>query len=230
VEKALVTDLWAQEGADYGDFPHPQQVVPLDVHPALAVALITLKETLSCLDNSDVQPGQSLAIVGTGPVGQALTLFARLLGIRPLVVFGRRPEYLERFAALGADAYVTGDDFSPLAKWILWRGGFDRAIEAVGSQAALTRCLQITKPDGRVNLYGVAPDSAPYLSADESDPRVFRSPVVEAEAHDQVVAWVRKGRIRLADWVSHVMPWRSYARAFEMVHSKQANKIVLTFD
>jgi threonine dehydrogenase-like Zn-dependent dehydrogenase len=240
VERAMVTDVWAEAqtglgGVAYNAFPHPQQIVPPHIPPVEAVAMITLKETLSCLRNSDVQPWQSLAIVGTGPVGQALAFFARLSGIRPLVVFGRRVDWAEAFARLGADAYVAGEHFPPEVQAILDRGGFDRAIEAVGARSALSRCLQVVAPrsvgaaDGRVNLYGIAPESEPYLPEEEGDPRVFRGKVAEAEVHDQLLEWIEQGKVDLADWISHQMPWIEYQRGFDMVAGKQANKVVLTF-
>ena len=168
--------------------------------PAEAVASITLKETLSCLWNSDVTGRvQSLAIVGTGPVGQTLALFAVLSGIRPVVVFGRRPQWAETFARLGVDGYVADggrtDEVPPEVQAILDGGGFDRAIEAVGARSALSRCLQVVKPEGRVNLYGIAPESEPYLPEEEGDPRVFRGKVAEAEAHEQLIEWVEQGKV-----------------------------------
>jgi threonine dehydrogenase-like Zn-dependent dehydrogenase len=229
VERAIVTDVWAQGGVSYNATPHPQQIVPAHVPPAHAVAMITLKETINCLHNSDVGPGQSLAIVGTGPVAQSLAAFAKLSGLAPVVVFGRRAAWAERFAALDVDGYVAGDDVPPEVQSILDGGGFDRAIEAVGARAALSRCLQVVKPDGRVNLYGIAPESEPYLPDEASDPRVFRSRVAEAEAHEALLAWVDEGKVALADWISHVMPWTDYCRGFDMIQRKEANKVVLTF-
>jgi threonine dehydrogenase-like Zn-dependent dehydrogenase len=235
VERAIVTDRWAEQGAAYNAFPHPQQIVPAHLSPAEAVACITLKETLSCLRNSDVRRGQSLAIVGTGPVGQTLALFAVLSGIRPVVVFGRRPQWAEVFARLGVDGYVAGADtlhpeeVPSEVQAILDGGGFDRAIEAVGARPALSRCLEVVKADGRVNLYGIAPESEPYLPEQEGDPRVFRGKVAEAETHEQLLEWIEQGRVDPGDWVSHQMPWNEYQRGFDMVASKEANKVVLTF-
>ena len=227
VEYALVTDAWAEKDAAYNDFPHPQQIVPVSIPPTEATALITLKETLSCLGYTAVQPGQSLAIIGSGPVAQALTCFAHLLGLAPVVVFGRRPELAPKFERLGADAYASGDDFPPEVNTILAKGGFDRVIEAVGARQALSRGLQVLKPEGRLNLYGIAPESEPYFPEEEADPRVVRAPVVEAEAQDNILQWVEEGKIRLADWYDVVLPWSDYAQGFQMVKDKTANKVVL---
>ena len=229
VEKAVVTDEWAKKGMKYNSFPHPQQIIPNDISPVHAVAMITLKENLSCLNNSCVKSGHSLAIVGTGPVAQSLTLWAKLSGIKPTVVFGRRFEWAERFTKLGADSYVAGNDFPPEVQNIMDRGGFDRAIEAVGARAALSRCLQVLKTDGRTNLYGIAPESEPYIPEELSDPRVFRSKIAEADAHDELLDWINRDRVNLADWVSHKIHWTEYKLGFEMVREKKSNKVVLTF-
>jgi threonine dehydrogenase-like Zn-dependent dehydrogenase len=151
-----------------------------------------------------------------------------------VVVYGRRPRWAETFRRLGVDGYVAGqgpdgEDFPPEVRGILDGGGFDRAIEAVGARSALTRCLEVVKPDGRVNLYGIAPESEPYLPEEEGDPRVFRGKVAEAEVHEQLIEWVEQGRVRPADWISHQMPWTDYQRGFDMVANKEANKVILIF-
>jgi threonine dehydrogenase-like Zn-dependent dehydrogenase len=239
VERAIVTDVWAREGVGYNAFPHPQQIVPAGVSPAQAAAAITLKETISCLRNTSVEPGQSLAIVGTGPVAQALAYVAKLSGISPVVVFGRRRRWGETFARIGADGYAAvggaaigkdpSDDVPPGVQAILDGGGFDRVVEAVGARSALARCLQVVAPGGRVNLYGIAPTSEPYLPEHESDPRIFRSQVAEAEAHEVLFRWVGEGKVNLDDWFSHQVPWTDYQRGFDMIADKTADKVILTF-
>jgi len=226
-EFGVITDVWAEKGQPYNAFPHPQQRVPSSITVSEAVALITLKEVLSCLLRTEVGINQSLAIVGTGPVAQSLVMWAGLLGIKPVVVFGRRAQLSDRFLGLGADAYAAGDEMPPLLRSIMRDGGFDRTIEAVGTRSALTRCLQVTKPAGRVNLYGLAPESEPYLVAELNDPRVFRSKVVEAEVHDHVLKYVEAGKVRLADWFSDELPWEDFSKGFDLVYRRLANKVVL---
>lgn len=229
VEKALVTDVWAEKNVPYNTFPHPQQIVPTDIPSPQATLLITLKETLSCLENTNVEPGQSLAIVGTGPVAQALTYFAKLAGIDPVVVFGRHPGWGNVFARLGADDFVSGTQLPEHVQGIINRGGFDRVIEAVGAREALSLSLKIVNPHGRVNLYGIPPEAEPYLPGVESDPRVFRSKVAEAEVHEKLIKWIDERKVDLSEWITYTLHWMDYQNGFEMVKSKKANKVVLTF-
>jgi threonine dehydrogenase-like Zn-dependent dehydrogenase len=190
--------------------------------------MIVLKENLNCIKNTQIQSNQSLAIVGTGPASQSMVMWAKRLGVSPVVVFGRREKWASHFADLGADAYAVGDDYPPEIFRILDRGGFDRTIEAVGSNEALRRCLQITRREGRVHLYGMPADDEAYKEEYRSDPRVFRSPVVEAEVHDELLGHIEEGRIDLSQWVSHVLPLADYRHAFAIVKKEKPTKVVLT--
>ncbi len=220
VEYALVRDVWSERGVRYGSLPHPQQKAPPGTDPCLAVAMITLKETMSCLRSTDVPKNGSLGIVGSGPVAEALTRFASLAGITPIVVFGRRPAHRDRFMRAGASAYAAEGEPSPF-------GLLDRVIEAVGSRLALRRALDVCKPEGRVNVYGVAPASDPFSPDDMEDPRVFVGNVAEAEEHDALIHLMARGDIRLSDWIDATLPWTEYARGFEMIERRAARKVAL---
>jgi threonine dehydrogenase-like Zn-dependent dehydrogenase len=228
-ERGIVTDFWAEKGVRHGTSDHPQQIVPSEIPPHEATALITLKENLSCLEHSGIKAGQSLAIVGTGPVARALTACAKLIGISPVVVFGRSKTWQAEFTQFGADAFVSGHDIPPTADRVLDDGGFDMVIEAVGSRSALSKCLEICAADGRVNLYGIPPESDPYVNREESDSRVFRSEVTESAAHEKILSAVECGDIMLADWASHILPWTDFQRGFDLLEHKRAAKVVLVF-
>jgi threonine dehydrogenase-like Zn-dependent dehydrogenase len=228
VEYNLVTDVWAKEGAGYNAWPHPQQIVPSSIGPVDASLLITLKENLSVVSNFDVI-GRTLAIVGTGPVAQAMTLFAHLLGAKAVVVYGRNPAWRDRFIKLGADAYITGKEQPEPVSTVFKTGGFERVLEAVGSRAALSQCIELAGSIGRVGIYGIPSEGEPYAEKDLKNPVVSMPKVAEAEVHEQILDMVHKGQVNLADWVSQALPWQEYAIGFERVWRKEANKVVLTF-
>jgi D-arabinose 1-dehydrogenase-like Zn-dependent alcohol dehydrogenase len=226
-QKAVVTDVWAQKGVGYNSFPHPQQIVPKSINHDHAPVMIVLKENLNTVHNTDIRAGHSLAIVGTGPASQSMVMWAKVLGVSPVVVFGRRSKWSGRFSYLGADAYVTGDEFPPEINRIMKNGGFDRVIEAVGSNEALSMCLEIVKKDGKVHLYGMPADDVPYESRLESDPRIFRTKVAEAEVHDELLGYIEDGKVDLEDWVNQVCPLNEYQKAFEMVRDEKPTKIII---
>jgi len=229
-EYGIVTDRWARDGFPYlhhsDDYPaHPQQKVMLDTTPALATGMITLMETLDYIAGCGAGPGRAVAVVGTGPVGQAFALFAKLLGAGPVVAFGRRSGPAQRLAsAARADEYVWLPD--DLERQIEQRR-FDIVVEAVGSREALATCLRLAGERGAVCCYGVAPESEPYTEAQSGDSRLRNVPVLEGRAQRRLVEFVEAGGLRLEDWVSGTLPLAEYERAFELVADRQAVKIAL---
>lgn len=226
-EYNLVTDVWARDGLPVSPTTHPQQVVPAGISAVEATALITLKENLSFVRRCDVA-GKTVAVVGTGPVGQAMALFARLQGARFVAVFGRQEKWRARFEALGADVYAVGEAWPRSVREIVHSGGFERALEAVGSREALAQCVRLVGTRGLACVYGVAPSDEPHDAELRRQANVIEPAVLEGEVHDQMLALVASGHVKLAEWVDVVLPLDEYARGFEMVWTKEVSKVALT--
>ncbi len=230
-EYGVVEDLWAKEGIPYGNaaLPHDQQKLLLDVPPPQASAMVTLMETLDCLMTCRVGNGMNVAVVGSGPVAQAFTLFARLLGARHVYAFGRRDVYSDRFTGVcRANGYVVGDDYPAPVEKIISNGGFDVVMEAVGSVAALNRCLALAGANGSVCIYGIPPASTPYQSEQTERPGIQWVGAMEGRAQRRLVQFIESRAVHLDDWVSHVLPLEQYQQAFDLVSSKEGSKVVLT--
>lgn len=228
-EYGLVTDLWAKEGVCYGPspLPHSQQKLLIDVPTALGCAMITLMETLDCISEIGVS-GKKVAVVGTGPVGQAFALFARLLGAEVTFAFGRRRRYEDRFLRLcRCDGYVVGDEYPAQVRDTLEQGGFDVVMEAVGSKEALERCLELAGSRGGVYAYGIPPLSCPYTPEQLEGGRVKNVGAREGRVQAKLVEFIRAGEVKLGDWVDCVLPMERYEEAFRLVESKEAQKVVL---
>jgi len=229
-EHGLVTDEWAKQDVPYGPspLPHPQQKLLLDVEPALATGMVTLMETLDCITTCGAKPGVSVAVVGSGPVGQSLAMFAKLLGAGPVYAFGRNPGHADRIVRVcKVDGYVAGSALPAEVEPIVERGGFDVVVEAVGSADALDTCLRLAGGKGRVCVYGIAPGSSPHRPEQMERPNVSRVGAKEGRVQAQLAEWVNAGRVNLNDWVSHRLPLSDYQRGFDMVAQKKAMKVVL---
>lgn len=233
-EFAVVVDAQALREDGSSDPVHwsaaKQQVVPETISPAQAAAMITVKETLSCLQNLGVSAGASVAVVGTGPVAQSFAFEARALGADPVTVFGRRQVWAERFAALGIERYVTGDAWPEDVTRLAEGRGFDFVVEAVGSRQALHKALRLAGAQGKVGLYGVTPADDPWDPAEKSHPQVSTPRVEEADVHQQMLDWVAQGKIHLDDWYSAVLPWAEFNTGFQMVEQDHSAKIILTME
>ena len=234
-EYGLVTDLtaWLEdhpEGTPVGMWAK-QQIVPSEIEPGEATAIITLKETLSAIRAGGIDDSTSTAIVGTGPVARSFTYWAHWLGAPRMVVFGRRERWRQGFLDLGADNYVVGGVSSLQHEGMsMGPGSFDRAIDAVGSSQSLADALALIQDSGLVANYGVAPEddheTAPLASAREAG-RIIDLPVREEDVHDEVIEMVQRGDLQLSTWVSHRLPLERIQEGFRLLAERQAIKVVI---
>jgi alcohol dehydrogenase len=104
-----------------------------------------------------VEPGDTVAIVGAGPIGLAAVMTARLLTPGLIVVLDIAEARLEKARAFGADVTINNGAVDPIAAVMeLTEGlGADVAIEAVGFPETFELCAELIRPGGRVANVGV---------------------------------------------------------------------------
>jgi alcohol dehydrogenase len=105
-----------------------------------------------------VKPGDTVAIVGAGPIGLAALMTAQLYSPSALIMLDPDKNRLEVSRSLGATATVSarGVDAAVEAVRALTKGnGVDVAIEAVGVPESFEVCQGIVAPGGHVANVGV---------------------------------------------------------------------------
>jgi threonine dehydrogenase-like Zn-dependent dehydrogenase len=87
-------------------------------------------------ENADIEPGDTVAVWGVGPVGQFAVRAAFLLGAERVIAIDHRPARLALAAAAGAETidFEAVDVLAALAETTGGRGP-DRCIDAVGMEA-----------------------------------------------------------------------------------------------
>jgi alcohol dehydrogenase len=125
--------------------------LPDDMTPALAAALGCRVTTAwhALTGRAAIQPGEWLAVHGTGGIGLATLLLGRALGAR-VVVTDVVAEKLNHAKALGADAAIdAGQDNSAEAIRDLTDGGAHVSVEALGLPATVAASIACLRPLGR---------------------------------------------------------------------------------
>ncbi|MBS1857841.1 MAG: zinc-binding dehydrogenase [Acidobacteria bacterium] len=125
-----------------------------------------LIEPLACVvrgfEESAPRAGDTVSIVGLGPIGLMFVKLAKLYGCRVIAV-GRRKTQLDRAAALGADHLIVGDDNAdPVAqiRGMTHGRGVDVAIEAVGKPQTWHWAVNMVRRGGTVNFFGGCPNDS----------------------------------------------------------------------
>src|ERR1039458_3576406 len=104
-----------------------------------------------------VNPGDVVAVIGSGPVGLASVMTARLYGPSKIIAIDLDDSRLKRASGFGAtDTVNSGDADWKKQVFALTDGqGVDVAIEAVGVPQTFTMATEIVRPGGSVANIGV---------------------------------------------------------------------------
>ncbi|PYC82654.1 alcohol dehydrogenase [Streptomyces tateyamensis] len=107
--------------------------------------------------NGHVSPGDTVVIVGAGPIGLAAITTARLYSPAKIIAIDLATTRLDAARRAGADAVLTVADATDDAIRALSPDGLgaDVAIEAVGLPDSFEQCTRIVRPGGRVANVGV---------------------------------------------------------------------------
>jgi len=125
-----------------------------------------LVEPLACvvrgLEETAPRPGDTVAIIGLGPIGLMFVRLAHLYGCR-VIAIGRRRTQLDRARAMGADELVRADQHANTVQAVrdLTGGrGSDIAIEAVGKSETWHWAVDMVRRGGIVNFFGGCPNDS----------------------------------------------------------------------
>lgn len=206
--------------------------VPAGVETAELLLLSDILPTAySALARGKAAPGETIGVVGAGPVGQLIAMCAPLFGVARVIVIDLSDERLEEVQALGA-ATVNPTTSDPLDAVLDLTNnqGADLMIEAAGNEEALGTALQGARVGGRVVLVGVLVDEPWPMDAGEVFIRglevtaVLGEPLKHREALTKLVLG---GRLRPSRLISHEMSLEEAPKAYELFEAKEAMKVVL---
>jgi L-iditol 2-dehydrogenase len=113
--------------------------VPADLSPAVAAMVEPLACCLHGIERAAVEPGQTVAVLGLGPIGLMLCAAARDAGAH-VVAVGGRPERRALAPEFGGE---PGDG-----------AGADVVVEAAGTVDSWRAALELVRPGGTVLFFG----------------------------------------------------------------------------
>lgn len=148
--------------ADYVRVPQ-RQAYPLaaELPPTLGALCEPLSCCLRAMDHAAIEPGQSVAVIGGGVIGQLLVQLARLAGATTVVLVTRQRKRRELAESLGATASLDPNIAEVGAAVAgpngIVPGGVDLAFEAAGAGGTLRQAMDTVRPAGSVVVVGAAP-------------------------------------------------------------------------
>jgi len=183
--------------------------------------------------NSRVRPGDTVAVIGPGPIGLLCAAMAKLAGAGHLVVIGIPADAhrLEVARKIGAET-TLGAKGENIVEWTKNFGdgyGFDLVIDVAGVSASLKLALDIVRPAGQITKVGWGSQPLNF----SLDPLVLKAVTLQGSfSHnwpiwEKVIALLASGKIDLGPILNRVSPLNEWREAFDEMHSGRIVKGVL---
>jgi len=107
--------------------------------------------------NGKVDAGDTVVVVGAGPIGLATVMTARLYTPARVIAIDLADSRLEKAREFGADVTINNgrEDAVAVVQELTHGLGADVAVEAVGVPQTFELCTELVRPGGRVANVGV---------------------------------------------------------------------------
>ncbi len=149
--------IWMKPGVKM--LPIPAAVAP-EAFIGGGCGLVT---ALHAIDRAVIQLGQSVAVLGVGPVGQSAIALAALSGAGEIIAVGAPQDRLDFAKAMGAtmsiDLAMPSAAREELVRERTGGRGVDVVIEAAGAPEAVSQALDLARDGGRVVVVGQYTDN-----------------------------------------------------------------------
>jgi Zn-dependent alcohol dehydrogenase len=209
--------------------------VPFDVASLVGCAVTT--GVGAVWRTAGVRPGDRVAVIGCGGVGLSALMAAVAVGAEPVIAVDATTSKIEVAKELGAAAGVvwagTPEETAEAIRDASG-GGVDYAIEATGRGEAMLAAVLATRARGAAVLIGIPRADTvvplPALAMPRLERRVLGSIYGSARPERDFPAIIdvyRSGRLPLDRLVSHRLPLGAVERAFELMNSGEALRVVL---
>jgi alcohol dehydrogenase len=168
--------------------------------------------------NGRVRPGDTVAVVGAGPIGLAAIVTAKLYGPERIIAVDLADSRLEAARRLGADAVVAvRDDPGQLVADLTDGLGADVVIEAVGVPESFEMCTRMVRPGGHVANVGVHGKPATLHLEDLWIKNVtITTGLVDTSSTPMLLRMAAAGRLPTSALVTHTFPLDRMEEAYDV--------------
>jgi len=196
------------------------------LHPApgLAPEQCALVETLAigchAIDRARAVAGETVLVIGAGPIGLSAVVFARLAGCRVIVVdvAASRLAFVRERLGIPDTLPAGGTEATAAALRELTAGrGCEVVIDATGSPASMAAALEYCAFGGRLVYVGITQSEiafphAPILHRRELSILASRNAL--SRDFTRIIGLVDEGRIDTRPWITHQVAFADVGTAF----------------
>ena len=208
--------------------------VPAGVPAEHAALAEPVSCAVNCMDNCNLAEGDTVVVVGAGPMGLLNLCVAKGSGAGKTILSEVSPARLEFARQFGPDVLVNSAE-RDLVEVVLAETdglGADVAIVAAPAAAPQASAINLVRKRGTVCLFASLPKGASEITLDSrplhyGEIRLVGTSDSTAEHVAKAVELIAAGRIPAARIASHILPLDDIHKAFDLMTSGEALRVVL---
>ena len=190
---------------------------------------------------AQVQPGDTVAVVGCGGVGLSVVQGARLAGATRIIAIDRRPAALQRATALGATHALEppaddpqADHLAAVVRTLTDGRGADHAFEATGAAALAFLPLKLCRNGGNAvqlsGAHGLVSADMPQFWWDKRYLVPLYGGCQPERDFPRLFHWAERGELQLDSLVTHTYRLDGLGQALDDMLAGRSAKGVIVFD
>jgi L-iditol 2-dehydrogenase len=214
-----------------------QQVVN-HIPSSLSYDEASLAEPLACaingLEMSQIAVGDTLCIIGAGPIGCMMIELGRHMGATNIIVIQRSQKRLDIAKKFGADHYFLSDDpdLEAKVKGVTKGEGPDVIMITCASPDAQEQSLTLARHRARINFFGGLPSTARELNISSNlihykEVTVLGSHGSLPRHHKKALQIIEKDMVHTGQYITHRFPLDRIHEAFHAAESREGLKVVV---
>jgi L-iditol 2-dehydrogenase len=221
----------------------PREVLRVDglnrIPEGVGFAEASLAEPLACVLNGQelarVGPGDTVVVVGSGPIGCLHVRLARARGAAAIILVDLNAERLAAASALvQPDVSIAAGEADPVAAVLAATGGrgADVVITAAASGKAQEQGLRMLARQGRLSLFGGLPKDNPNITVDANLVHYRELTIVGVNGSSpaqnrRALDLIASGEVAVADLITHRLPLADVLEGLEIVARGDAIKVTI---
>lgn len=198
----------------------------------------TLAEPLACVINGQeamqIQLGDTVAVIGAGPIGIMHAELARSRGAGKVFLINRSQPRLDRARPLGYDAYISSqkDDAVQRVLELTDGMGANVVIVTAGSEAAMQMGLAMTGKMGKVCFFAGLPKDKPQVTIDANFLHYRQITIYgtfsSAPRHNALaIEMIRSGKLNVDYLLTHAVSLQHINEGLQLVEKQAGMRIVV---
>lgn len=188
----------------------------------------------SMVSGSAIAPGDTVVVIGPGPIGLLCIKMAQLRGASEIIAIGTAGDEarLEMARSYGATMTLNSSTEDVAARIRSMGDGYgvDLVADTAGGSATLTLSMELVRPTGQIVKIGWGPKPVGV----SLDPLISKAATLQGHFSHTWDVWEKclvlldKGQVDLKPLITHELPIDQWARAFDLIENREAMKVVLT--